>query len=429
MSERPDRIASLLDHLSDDLTAVRLADADAVRRRGRERSRHQAIGSALAAVVVVVLVVVGAGLLRPDDAHRSAPPATQAPTPSVLPTAGDLPLLTAEEMGQAFPGRQLRLAVPGSVTTSRCAAPATLSSRSGAVAVEQVAATGGPAGGAVDVTVGETVLRPGDGSSVGAVAAGVDAAYQACLRSDFVRDSSRVPGGRLAAATILKATDAGPVVREYAGWSTVGDRLVQVTVLTTGAATLASDQVDSLLERATQKARGQGPTPSISTPFASLPTVAQVNTALGGCCGSVSAAAETTPTGDCLRSPLTVQGSPVPSRRLVTTGAGGVVVAVTLYQADAGTVGGLLQDTYTACETAAGHRKGFDQPGATVGGARLVSVTGAASGGGVAQEYAGWAPAAGQVEVLVQISFTGNGDLGPQQVEKLLETAVDTAKG
>ena len=35
----------------------------------------------------------------------------------------------------------------------------------------------------------------------------------------------------------------------------------------------------------------------------------------------------------------------------------------------------------------------------------------------------------GGVEVLVQITFTGNGDLGPDQLERLLKVAVDTAKG
>ena len=261
MSERPDRMTSLLDHLSDDLTSVRLADAEAVRRRGRARGRHQAIGSVVGAVVVVVLVVVGAGLTRSDDTRRSAPPATQTSTP------------------------------PPTPTTSPTASP------------------------------------------------------------------------------------------------------------------------------------------SVSAPVASLPTVAQINTALHGCCGAVVAAAETTPTGDCLSSPLTVQGSPVPTRRAVTTGAAGVVVAVTLYRADAGAIGGQLQDVYAACESAAGHHKSFDQAGTTVGGARLVAVTGAPSGGGVAQQYAGWAPAAGGVEVLVQITFTGNGDLGPDQIERLLKVAVDTAKG
>lgn len=430
MSERPDRITSLLDHLSDDLTAVRLADAASVRRRGRARSRHQAIGSAVAAVAVLVVVVVGAGLLRADDAHRSAPPATQTPTPSVLPTTGDLPLLTADEMSQVLPGRQLRGAAPGSVTTSRCASPAALADGHGAVAVEQVSATGGPpGGGADDVTVSETVLRPRDGSSTGAVAAGLDSAYRSCLRSDYVRDATRVPGGRVAGATILKATDVGPFVREYAGWSAVGERVVQVSVLMTGTATMAPAQVESLLERAVQKAGGSVPSPSASTPFASLPTLAAITTALGGCCGTVVEAADSTPTGDCLASPLTVSGSPVPTRRIVATGDAGLVVAVTLYRADAGTVGGLLSDSYAACRTAPGHRTGFDQPGTTVGGSRLVSVIGAPSGGGVAQQYAGWAPAGGQVEALVQISFTGNGDLAPQQVEKLLQTAVGTAQG
>ena len=58
----------------------------------------------------------------------------------------------------------------------------------------------------------------------------------------------------------------------------------------------------------------------------------------------------------------------------------------------------------------------------------MVGVNGPPASGGVRQEYAGWVPVGGQT-VLVQLIVTGNGDLGPTQVEKLLAAAVAAANG
>lgn len=86
------------DRLNDTLTALRadadrtpLADASAVRRRGQQRTRRQAVGSSLAVLAVVAAGVgVGGSLLSSDDKAQNMPAKDQTITttesPSPAPT-------------------------------------------------------------------------------------------------------------------------------------------------------------------------------------------------------------------------------------------------------------------------------------------------------------------------------------------------------
>jgi hypothetical protein len=134
------------DRLHDTLTALRpdadrspLADPAAVRRRGNQRTRRQAVGSALAAVAIVAAAVGVASGLNGDDRAIDQLPATQAPTTtstvqrapdeSVLLAVTDLPgvphqtFVTGETLGKATPAdlTQRHLTVCG---TSPASGPA-----------------------------------------------------------------------------------------------------------------------------------------------------------------------------------------------------------------------------------------------------------------------------------------------------------------
>jgi hypothetical protein len=102
----PDRIEEKLSALRVDVDRIGLPDSGAVRRRGEERTRHQAIGSGLA-VLAIVATAVGAGTqLTGDDRSIQGPPAEQ---PSVSTTreeplalAAD-PLLDPADLGAVGP--------------------------------------------------------------------------------------------------------------------------------------------------------------------------------------------------------------------------------------------------------------------------------------------------------------------------------------
>lgn len=101
MPEIHDPMTATLEALRSDVERTPLADSLAVRRRGDQRTRRQAVGGAL----VVVAMVAGAvgyltGGLTGDD--EGLPPATGGPTASatVEPTyaLADNPFMTAEDM-------------------------------------------------------------------------------------------------------------------------------------------------------------------------------------------------------------------------------------------------------------------------------------------------------------------------------------------
>ncbi len=91
MSENHDKLTMTLDALRSDLERNPLADSRAVRRRGDQRTRRQAVGGALA---VVALVAGAAGVLGGTGGfdRADAPPATNRPTAS---TAVEEPLALA----------------------------------------------------------------------------------------------------------------------------------------------------------------------------------------------------------------------------------------------------------------------------------------------------------------------------------------------
>jgi len=254
MSERLDRVAVLLDHLSDDLTSVHLADAEAVRRRGRERSRNQALGTALTAVLAVVVVLGGAGLLRPDDKDRSAPPATQSPTATSRPTTAPptrAVLLTPAQISTALDGccGAVHASQP-SVGASRCLSSA-LTSQSSPVPSRSVAVAGG-----AGLVVTETAYAA-DPAAVTELLTGV---YAVCLgtagnKATFDRAAPRVPGGHVVGVTFAGGGADG-IAQEYAGWAPVGTGALLVQIAFTGNADLGPDQVENVLAAAATTATG-----------------------------------------------------------------------------------------------------------------------------------------------------------------------------
>jgi hypothetical protein len=77
-----DRLHDTLTTLRPDVERAALADSAAVRRRGNQRTRRQAAGSALAAVAIVAAAVGVASGLNGDDRAIDQLPATHAPTTS-----------------------------------------------------------------------------------------------------------------------------------------------------------------------------------------------------------------------------------------------------------------------------------------------------------------------------------------------------------
>jgi hypothetical protein len=97
----PDRIEETLTALRVDADRVGLADSGAVRRRGDQRTRNQAIGSGLAVLAVLAGVVGIGGELTGDDRSIQGPPAEQpsvSTTQESVVTLADDPLLRAEDI-------------------------------------------------------------------------------------------------------------------------------------------------------------------------------------------------------------------------------------------------------------------------------------------------------------------------------------------
>lgn len=98
----PDRLEERLRTLRADVDRARLADPGAVRRRGEQRTRNQALAAGLAVVAVVAGVVGVAGGLAGDRRAVEGPPA-EAPSVSTTPepvlSLADDPLLDPADIG------------------------------------------------------------------------------------------------------------------------------------------------------------------------------------------------------------------------------------------------------------------------------------------------------------------------------------------
>ena len=84
MPDIHDPLTTTLDALRSDVERTPLADSMAVRRRGEQRTRRQAVGGALAVVALVAGAVGLAGGVGGDD-RATQLPATQSPTPTAAP--------------------------------------------------------------------------------------------------------------------------------------------------------------------------------------------------------------------------------------------------------------------------------------------------------------------------------------------------------
>jgi hypothetical protein len=100
MPERSDPLTLTLDALQSDVERTPLADSLAVRRRGDQRTRRQAVGGALAVVALVAAAVGVAGGLTGSE-RTTQVPATQTPTPTAEKTLGlaAQPLLDPADLG------------------------------------------------------------------------------------------------------------------------------------------------------------------------------------------------------------------------------------------------------------------------------------------------------------------------------------------
>lgn len=97
----PDRIEETLRTLSRDLDQLGLADSGAIRRRGDQRTRNQAIGSGLAVVAVVAGVIGATGGLTGDRDAVQGPPANPSVTTTQEPqlSLAAVPFLRVEDLG------------------------------------------------------------------------------------------------------------------------------------------------------------------------------------------------------------------------------------------------------------------------------------------------------------------------------------------
>ena len=96
MPEFRDPIAVTLDTLRSDVERNPLADSLTVRRRGEQRTRHQAIGAA-AAVVLVVAAVIGVSDSLTGSTRADPGPIAVSPTPAPAQLATH-PFLTGSEL-------------------------------------------------------------------------------------------------------------------------------------------------------------------------------------------------------------------------------------------------------------------------------------------------------------------------------------------
>ena len=111
MSDHRDPMMLTLEALRSDIERTPLADSLTVRRRGDQRTRRAAVGSAVAVVALVAGVVGVAGGLTGDNRATDNPPATGGPTVDMTPEPGpttmdppvtevpDRVLLTTEDLG------------------------------------------------------------------------------------------------------------------------------------------------------------------------------------------------------------------------------------------------------------------------------------------------------------------------------------------
>jgi hypothetical protein len=132
-----DRLHDTLTTLRPDVERAALADSAAVRRRGNQRTRRQAAGSALAAVAIVAAAVGVASGLNGDDRAIDRLPATSGPTTAPAPTTdehGTLRTLVLLQPNQlpTFPNQPLTVgqtferatdADAAAVTFTACGAP------------------------------------------------------------------------------------------------------------------------------------------------------------------------------------------------------------------------------------------------------------------------------------------------------------------
>jgi hypothetical protein len=91
-----DPLHDALDGLRDDVAGLRLAPADAVRRRGDVRGRNRRVGLTVGSVAAVAAIAITTGqLMQPTGTPRPAPPASAStsasPTSSATPAASAAP--------------------------------------------------------------------------------------------------------------------------------------------------------------------------------------------------------------------------------------------------------------------------------------------------------------------------------------------------
>jgi hypothetical protein len=174
-----DKLTLTLDTLRSDVERTPLADSQTVRRRGDRRTRNQAVGGAL---VVVALVAGVAGLYGGvgGDSRRTAPPATQTPTPE--PTTLSLaanPFLQPTDISTVGPYEGLQANPDPSAADqqlSQCVpSPSTL----GAGELQSRFYYSD-----LDATATEHVLRFADADAASKAVAGLESAFANCSPGD-----------------------------------------------------------------------------------------------------------------------------------------------------------------------------------------------------------------------------------------------------
>ena len=177
----PDRIEETLRTLSRDLDQLGLADSGAIRRRGDQRTRNQAIGSGLAVVAVVAGVIGAAGGLTGDRDAVQGPPANPSVTTTQEPALrlADQPLFTPEDLGAVGPYTDWQVSpdpVPADPRPSLCVPdPGTL----GAAEMQSRLLFG-----ELEATAQEHVLRFADTATAAAAVRTLSTAFATCDPGD-----------------------------------------------------------------------------------------------------------------------------------------------------------------------------------------------------------------------------------------------------